>query len=201
MKLFDDIEKAARNRLTIKKLIAVAAVDEPAQPFALNLIRKDSGSGVTPILVVKRAYQAMPEGLVTGICAVSTIHGTPHFDSQGDYLDNDQLHEMAKALTSGSVVFNPMHLHNADGSPINAGHCVEAAVIDAPLAKALKIPLPGGMECLIATFKVTDPKTLRMIEQGHLTGFSIEGQGVRTPVEKRQPLPANLGVVLGWSPR
>jgi hypothetical protein len=177
-----------RNKLTKIWLSGVAAVDRPAQEHGLLLVRKDEGSELNRVLVVKRLpqllpHQNMPEGLVTGIVTVSTAHGSPHHDTQGDFIPNEELHSMAAQLPSKKAVFNPMHLKDPDtGKPIDAGYCTEAVVLDNRQQKALGISLP--YEALIATFRVTDPTTLSRLEQGYCTGLSIEGKGQRTPVVK-----------------
>jgi len=190
-----------QSKLVIRKLTAVSGVDVPAQDAPI-LVRKDSGDGMTPILVIKQEqlpFQRMPEATVTGIVAVSSVHGQRYFDKQGDSLDTEQLHVLAKALMRGEACFNPMHLNHPDGTPIDAGYCTEALVIDKRLAKAMNIPLPGGRECLIASFRVTDPTTLKMLESGVLTGFSIQGEGVRTPVTKSAgPAQSTINAVMGF---
>jgi hypothetical protein len=177
--LFD---KPKRHLLKDAKVIEVSAVDRPAQPGAMILLRKDGASELNEIVLVK-SFQRMPERMAYGIAAVSTVNGEPYFDLQGDHIPTDELVKMAHGFITDYRVGGALHLRDPEsGEPLVAGHVVESVVLSSDLQKALGIDL--GRECWLIGLKVEDEHVLKMIEAGHLAGFSIGGTGRRVEVSK-----------------
>ena len=118
--------------------------------------------------------------IVHGIAAVSTVGGKPYVDAQGDHIPTNELVRVAHEFVSSSRVGGIMHMRHADGSVVKAGKVVSSVVLTNALQKAMNIDL--GFEPWIVGMQIDDPDVAKAIKSGQLSGFSIAGKGLRTPV-------------------
>lgn len=124
--------------------------------------------------------------MVWGWALISTEHGEPHYDTQGDYVPVNELraavHDFAKRRT-GKMMHKGGLRHEV----------VESLVLDADLQKALGIDLQR--EGWVVGVKIHDDEMWAEAKSGRLTGFSIGGKGERHAVQKGRAAPPD-GVVL-----
>lgn len=105
-------------------------------------------------------------GLVFGFAIVSTLDGSPYFDSQGDHIPDDAMLKAAADFMEHSRIAKEMHAGEATGS------VVFAFPLTVDIAKSLGIETKQtGL--LIAMKPAAD--VLEKFKDGTYTGFSIGG--------------------------
>lgn len=117
--------------------------------------------------------------LVTGwAIVIENPDGTPHVDTQGDVLDEDELVQAAHAFITKRAA-GEMHLKGPGGKDARiVGSIVESLVITKALKQMLKLPADTPVGWLI-TVKVEDDAAWKKVESGEYQAFSIGGQAIR----------------------
>lgn len=112
-------------------------------------------------------------------------------DRQGDIIHIDDLEEAAYRYVRESRVAGEMHMRDADDKPTPAGDLIESFVVTPEKLTAMGVPEDVAKQVPVGWwggYQVTSDDTWDKIESKKLTGFSIHGSGVRTPVEKLEDI-------------
>ncbi len=115
--------------------------------------------------------------LVTGWASIiENPDGTPHYDTQGDMIDEDTLLAAAHRFMADSRQSGEMHVRKT-----GIGTVVDSMVFTRDVKKALGLPdsFPTGW---LLTHHVTDDTVWAKVKSGEYAGFSIGGSGVRDEV-------------------
>ena len=107
-------------------------------------------------------------GMALGFAIVSTIDGKPYFDLQGDHIPEDVMFDAAMEFAQGDRVAKVMH----QGEEI--GTVLFSFPLTTDIAKDLGIET--RMTGLLIGMKANE-ETLKKMDSGELTGFSIAGSG------------------------
>ena len=142
-------------------LPAPVAKRAPAQPFSV------------PVRILKADTE---KRTVWGWVSIVSKAGSPVVDLQGDVMDADELERAMHDYVRRSRVGKRQHR----GAP--AMELVESVVLTKAKQAAMGVDL--GFEGAWAGFYVHDDATWEAAKAGKLTGFSIGGSGVRTPLEE-----------------
>lgn len=105
-------------------------------------------------------------GLVFGFAIVSTLDGSPYFDSQGDHIPEDAMLKAATDFMEHSRIAKEMHAGDQKGS------VVFAFPLTADIAKALGIETK--QTGLLIAMKPNED-VLGKFKDGTYSGFSIGG--------------------------
>lgn len=117
--------------------------------------------------------------MVYGWASVVTKDGAAVEDRQGDVMDMDNLREVVHDFMANRTG-NTMHEPDASGDIAKTGEIVDSFVIDAEVAAAFGVNF--GCEGWMVGYKVQDDAVWKRVESGELRSFSIEGEGIRTPL-------------------
>ncbi|MFP3153120.1 XkdF-like putative serine protease domain-containing protein [Lachnospiraceae bacterium ZAX-1] len=117
--------------------------------------------------------------LVFGWASIAVrVDGEAIEDLQGDIIDIDDLESAAYEYTANFGIAGEMHERGG------VGRLVESLVFSKTKAAALGIPpdiLPEGWW---VGFRIDDPDVWEKVKKGEYSMFSIEGTGVRIPIEE-----------------
>ena len=165
------------HRLKLKSLKFISSVDVPAQQTAVaRLLKRGTDIQVT---TTARAVKLSDElGLVFGWALTTKANGADYFDLQGDNIVEDDLIKVAAAFMEAGGAGDTMHDRQRDG------RVVFAMPLTAEVAKAFGIET--DTHGLMIAMKPS-PEDFAKFKTGELCGFSIDGMGERTPVDKAAP--------------
>lgn len=174
------------HRLRLTSLKFISSVDVPAQQTAVaRLLKRANGIQVT---TTARAVKFSDElGLVFGWALTTKANGAEYFDLQGDNIVEDDLIKVAAAFMEAGGAADTMHDRQRDG------RVVFAMPLTAEVAKAFGIETDthGLMVALRPS-----AEDFAKFKTGELTGFSIDGMGERTAVDKKARRRARKEAVL-----
>ncbi len=125
-------------------------------------------------LSFKIAKSVEDQQLIFGWASVSTIHGEPVIDKQGDVIPTAELESAAYEYVLNCRQQGDMH------ETMGVGRLIESCMFTAEKQAALGIDL--GKEGWFVGFKVDDPDVWAAIKRGERPEFSIGGQGDRTTI-------------------
>jgi hypothetical protein len=173
-----------RNWLKLTSLKFISPVDVPAQETATAVLLKRGGEARTrstselfakgaEAKVVKLSNDEL--GLVFGWALTTKSAGVDYFDLHGDNIVEDDLIKVALEWMSAGAKTDTMHNREEDGW---APFCMP---MTASVAKAFGIPT--DTHGIMIAMKPS-PEVFAKFKSGELTGFSIDGTGYRTPVDK-----------------
>jgi len=114
-----------------------------------------------------------------GWASVIEVNGEPVVDLQGDYISADEMEKAAYSYVQKSRKGGDMHLRD-EWEPIQKSEMIESFIVTPEKREAMGLPesVPTGWW---VGFKVNDPDVWSKVKSGERTGFSIHGQGRRTP--------------------
>lgn len=162
-----------RYRLRLKSISYLSAVDTPAQPLATAaIIKRDTGDEVTATVRVAKVSDD-EVGIVMGWAFVCTENGEPHYDLQGDNVDESDIVKIAAALLDAGV--DEQHDYVSTGS-VAFAFPITTEIAAAMAIKSERTGLMVGIR--------PSPEVLAKFKDGSLTGFSIAGIGEREEVTK-----------------
>lgn len=179
-------------KLKIRALKFISVVDRPAQEHAVAAIIK--GANADQVTATFRMVKTMPElGVILGWALCATAGGVGYTDLQGDQISEDDLVKTAMEYAEAGGAVDEQH----DGVP-DAGRAVFVFPMTSEIAASLGIAT--DKTGLLAGIKVT-PEVLARFKSGELTGFSIAGEGERTPMSKSATVEAQLSTALAENAR
>jgi hypothetical protein len=139
--------------------------------------RAPDGARFAAISVPVTVLKSLPEErLVWGWVSVVTKGGATVLDLQGDEMDAETLEKAAHGYLRDSRVGKRQHQGDA------AMELVESIVLTKAKQDAMGVDL--GHEGWFAGWKVHCDETWEAFKGGEISGFSIGGRGVRTPVKE-----------------
>lgn len=169
-------------RLKLKSLSYVSSVDTPAQETAVARLIKRRGD--QQIAATARVAKVSSDelGLVFGWALTTKVDGVDYFDLQGDAIQEDELIKIAAEWMSSGGAADTMHDREQDG------RAIFAMPMTTEVAKAAygdKIGGELGTYGLLVAIRPS-PEDFAKFKSGELTGFSIDGTGIREPVQARK---------------
>lgn len=114
---------------------------------------------------------------VTGWASVCTKGGQPYYDHQGDAVTLKSLRNAVEKFMDDARTGGYMHQRDEEGEIQRIGKIVGSLVVDADIAKALK--MDTDLEGWLITMKVESDEVWDLVKSGEIGGFSIGGFGVR----------------------
>lgn len=164
-----------RFKLKLTSLKFISAVDMPAQETAKAVLLKrgDASSVKAVARVVKTTSDEL--GLVFGWAFTHAVDGVPYHDSQGDHIVEDDVIKIAAEYLALGGDTDEMHDRSPDGK------VVFAMPMTSEVAKSfgIKTETTGLMIAIKPSADV-----FQKFKDGSLTGFSIDGEGLQTKIEK-----------------
>ncbi len=144
--------------------------------MALYALRERHGCAATEAPATFAIVKASDDlQIAWGWASVSTVHGKPVVDTQGDVIGDDTLRDAAHAFIAGPRTV----LHRHGGEPV--GEVVESFVMTRDVQKALGIDL--GITGWLVSVRIRDPAVWENVKAGQLRSFSIAGRATREPIE------------------
>lgn len=118
-----------------------------------------------------------PEYLVFGWANIVTVNGQYVVDSQGDWIDVEELERVSYAYIENGGIAGDSHKKDAAGNPLKFGVPVESVFLSKKKQELMGIP-DLGFEGWWAGWRVT-PEVHAKVVSGQYAGLSIGGKGVR----------------------
>lgn len=166
-------------RLKLKSLAYVSSVDTPAQETAIaRLLKRVSATA----RVAKLSDEL---GLVFGWALTTKADGVDYFDLQGDNVTEDDLIKIAAEWMSDGGAADTMHDREQDGRAV---FCMPMTTEVAKAVYGDKVGGELGTYGLLVAIKPS-AEDFAKFKSGELTGFSIDGTGIREPVQARKAAP------------
>jgi hypothetical protein len=151
---------------------AMAKLNAAAKAEKIGEFTKDEGDSINKLIELLKIDAE--KGLIYGVVMPADI-----IDSQGDIISKDEIiktaHNFMISYRNQISYMGEMHKRETNNVSI-----VESFVVD----KDILSKLHDGDWVVVS--KVKDPKTNKIwdkVKKGEYTGYSIEGRGVRTPIE------------------
>lgn len=164
-------------RLKLKSLAYVSSVDTPAQETAIaRLLKRKGGTGVSATARVAKLSDEL--GLVFGWALTTKADGVDYFDLQGDNVTEDDLIKIAAEWMSDGGAADTMHDREQDGRAV---FCMPMTTEVAKAVYGDKVGGELGTYGLLVAIRPS-PEDFAKFKSGELTGFSIDGTGVREPI-------------------
>lgn len=164
-------------RLKLKSLAYVSSVDTPAQETAIaRLLKRKGGTGVSATARVAKLSDEL--GLVFGWALTTKANGVDYFDLQGDAILEDDLIKIAAEWMSDGGAADTMHDREQDGRAV---FCMPMTTEVAKAVYGESIGGELGTYGLLVAIKPS-AEDFAKFKTGELTGFSIDGTGVREAI-------------------
>lgn len=169
---------AERFKLKIKSLKFLSAVDAPAQADAARALLLKRAGAHDEVKLTARTVKTMDElGLVFGYAFASSLDGgeTPYVDLQRDAIEPDFLKAAMEFIEAGGAT-DVNHDRDQDGRVVFAWPLVPE-INEAMGITAKTVGLAVAVKPSAETFEA--------FKRGDLTGFSIDGIGIREEMKRK----------------
>lgn len=131
---------------------------------------------MTEEVTVVRNFEKFDEELriVWGWGSVTTEHGVPLVDLQGDIIETREMQKAVHSFISEVRTAGIMHVRKDDGEPIKIGEIVDSIMFTDEVQKSLGIHL--GREGWFVGMRVDDDDVWELVKDGTLKALSIGGK-------------------------